>query len=112
MKEEFNHSPQGNSGTDFVNTTKPEDKEPQSVRAVANNDNTEKVTTSGSEFNLSDDIVSEKAIRSFKGDSGKSWIEDKKVKEFIKNLKEANYDEWMTELYNKNIDKLAGKDLT
>ena len=112
MKEEFNHSPQGNSGTDFVNTTKPEDKEPQSVRAVANNDNTEKVTTSGSEFNLSDDIVSEKAIRSFKGDSGKSWIEDKKVKEFIKKLKEIKVRSYDYEKLCKEIDKLAGKDLT
>ncbi len=77
-------------------------------------------TRHGSE-SLSDKIVSEIAIRTFKEDSGKSWIEDKKVKEFIKDLKDRinemdNSSEYEPDVDAKviieEIDKLAGKGLT
>ncbi|KKK58106.1 hypothetical protein LCGC14_3047740, partial [marine sediment metagenome] len=57
----------------------------------------------------------EKAIRSFKGDSGKSWIEDKKVKEFIRlrnrlDMMLRNHEITWEEFIDKR-NKLAGKEL-
>ena len=82
-----NHSPQSETETQVVNDRiRIEDKEPSSVRAVAINDNTEKVTTSGSD---DDESLSDKK-KFHKEDNvqlGFFFYPEEDVKEAAKKLK-------------------------
>jgi len=65
------------------------------------------------EFNLSEKIVLEEAIKAFKDNTKTGWIHIFDVKEFIKRLKELICENGLKRDwdFSSEIDKLAGDDL-